>query len=311
MDYKKLYYKLCNYCKTVDITERMKVRDKLDERLYKEYIYTENHHIIPKHAGGKDVHHNLVRMLPEEHFMAHLIRYKAYNDKNDFISVRFMINGFLNKSYITDIPKKTMNKMIGRYKQKVGEFRKNHTWHTSEGVKRISESKQGTMPVVDSITGDKIGSVPTNHPNVLSGKWVHHSSGKVSVTDLDGNKKYISSVEYQNNKDIYKPNSGDTNGIKNPRYSGITDAQLVDYLIEFSTKVGVGYLIGWPRVNSFYREKYNIPMPKHFSSFRFNGGGIGELYRIASEISGLKINKYPRGILNKKIKENINKLLQE
>jgi hypothetical protein len=222
-----------------------------------------------------------------------------------------MINGFLNKSYITDIPKKTMNKMIGRYKQKVGEFRKNHTWHTSEGVKRISESKQGTMPVVDSITGDKIGSVPTNHPNVLSGKWVHHSSGKVSVTDLDGNKKYISSVEYQNNKDIYKPNSGDTNGIKNPRYSGITDAQLVDYLIEFSTKVGVGYLIGWPRVNSFYREKYNIPMPKHFSSFRFNGGGIGELYRIASEISGLKINKYPRGILNKKIKENINKLLQE
>jgi hypothetical protein len=311
MDYKKLYYKLCNYCKTVDINERIKSRNKLDERLCKEYIYTENHHIIPKHSGGTDVHYNLVKMLPEEHFMAHLIRYKAYNDRNDFLSVRFMINGFVNKNYITDIPKKTMNKMIGRFKQEVGEFRKLNSWHTDDGIRRISESRKGTMPVVDSITGDMIGAVPTDHPNVLSGKWIHHTSGRLSVIDLNGNKKYISSVEYQKNKDIYRANVGDVSGMNNPTYSGITDEQIIDYLIELSIKVGVGYLVGWPRFNAFYRKKYNISIPKHLSSFRFNGGGVVELYRIASEKSGLKINKYPRGILNKKIKENINKLLQE
>jgi hypothetical protein len=311
MDYKKLYYKLCNYCKTVDIVDRMKARNKLDERLGSDYIYTENHHIIPKHSGGLDVHYNLVKMLPEEHFMAHLIRYKAYNDRNDFLSVRFMINGFVNKNYITDIPKKTMNKMIGRFKQEVGEFRKISGWHTDDGINRIRESRRGNMPVVDSITGDMIGSVPTDHPNVLSGKWVHHSSGKLSVTDLDGNKTYISSVEYQNNKDIYRANIGDVSGIRNPTYSGITDEQIIDYLIELSMKVGVGYLVNWSKFNVFYRKKYNIPIPKSLSSFRFDGGGVTELYRIASEKSGMKINKYPRGILNNKIKENINKLLDE
>ena len=34
------------------------------------------------------------------------------------------------------------------------------------------------MSVVDAVTREKIGSVPVNHPKVISGEWVHHSKGR-------------------------------------------------------------------------------------------------------------------------------------
>lgn len=310
MDYKKLYYKLCNYCKKTDIRDRIKGRNNLDERLNKDYIYTEIHHIIPKHSGGLDFDDNLVKMLPEEHFMAHLIRYRAYDNPQDFLSVRVMVNGFVNKPYVNDLPIKTMNKMVRWFKQGIADFRKTNGWQTIDGRRRISEARKGTMPAIDAITGERVGSVSITHPNVLSGKWVHHTKGKLSVIDGLGNKKRVSSEEYRNNKNIYKPNIGPVIGEKNPNYSGITDNEIIDYLIEFSTKIDVGYLISWERFGNFYRKKYNILIPKHLSSFRFNGGGVTELYSRASNKSGLKINNYPRGLLNKQIKERIDKLLQ-
>jgi len=62
-------------------------------------------------------------------------------------------------------------------RQNSSEVRKTHGWQTKDGVKRISESRKGTMPVKDSKTGVMIGSVSVIHPKVLSGEWVHHSKG--------------------------------------------------------------------------------------------------------------------------------------
>ena len=33
------------------------------------------------------------------------------------------------------------------------------------------------MPVVDATTRESIGSMPVDHPKVLSGEWIHHSKG--------------------------------------------------------------------------------------------------------------------------------------
>lgn len=42
--------------------------------------YSERHHIIPRSLGGSDKKHNLVRLLPREHYIAHLLLWKiAYN----------------------------------------------------------------------------------------------------------------------------------------------------------------------------------------------------------------------------------------
>lgn len=41
-------------------------------------IYTERHHIVPRCMGGSDELSNLVRLTPEEHFIAHQILVKMY-----------------------------------------------------------------------------------------------------------------------------------------------------------------------------------------------------------------------------------------
>lgn len=45
------------------------------------------------------------------------------------------------------------------------------------GLESISNARKGKMPAVDAITRQKVGSVPVDHPKVLSGEWIHHSKG--------------------------------------------------------------------------------------------------------------------------------------
>lgn len=66
------------------------------ERIYNEFIfdrrekeknlnskiYTESHHIIPRCMNGGDEKENLIRLIPEDHFFAHLLLAKAYGGKN-------------------------------------------------------------------------------------------------------------------------------------------------------------------------------------------------------------------------------------
>lgn len=308
MNYKKLYYKLCNYCKNTSIEERMKSRDNNDERLSSDYIYTECHHIIPNHSNGDDSHSNLVEMLPEEHFMAHLIRYKAYNDRNDFLSIRFMINGYNGKSMLeSKLPNKLKNKMVRMFKSNMSEFRNSHGWHTLDGKKRISEARRGTI-VVKTSNGNII-SVDVNHPKVVSGEWKHHTYGMLSVFDNYGNKLRITSEDYQNNKELYTPNTGNSVGENNSRYSGFTDDDIVNYMIKVSNMINVGYIIPYPTVRKFCEKFYNIKLPKHFSDFRFNGNKVEGLMKEVSSKSPLKFDKY---LFNKRnLKNKINNKIEE
>lgn len=41
--------------------------------------YTEKHHILPKCMGGDNSKHNIVRLTPEEHYVAHQLLVKIYN----------------------------------------------------------------------------------------------------------------------------------------------------------------------------------------------------------------------------------------
>lgn len=310
MDYKKLYYKLCNYCKTTNIKDRMKARNEHDERINEECIYTEFHHIIPKHSNGDNNDHNLVEMLPEEHFMAHLIRYKAYNNRNDFLAIRFMLNGFNGKPGLKGkIPNKSKNKMVRMFKSNMNEFRKTHGWHTKDGVDRISNARRGTMPVKDS--EGNIVSVNTNHPKVLSGEWKHHTYGTLSVFDESGNKLRITTDEYHKNKDKYNANVGDMSGENNPKYSGFTDDDIANYVIKVSNMIDVGYIIPYPTVRKFCEKYYNINLPKSFSKYRFNGNKVNGLIEVVKNQSPLVYDKclFNKQELREKINNKINGLL--
>lgn len=230
MDYLKLYEKFCDYCKTTDVKYRMMKRNPNDTRLLSDVIYTEKHHIIPRHQGGNDDLSNLVVMLPEEHYIAHLIRWKAYGDRNDFIAVRFIVNGVSGKDMIKkSMDEKSYNSLIRRiscWKQHIYEFRKNSSWHTNEGLKSLSNFHKGKMYCYDSETNEYVGMFNTNHENILNGKWKHHSKGKISVTNIcDGRKEYIDVSQFDAN--IHIRNIGDVVGDKNPNYKHVSDELLI------------------------------------------------------------------------------------
>lgn len=54
--------------------------EKAKKENHKKDVYYENHHIIPRCIGGGDNKTNLIKLLPEQHFLAHLLLAKIYND---------------------------------------------------------------------------------------------------------------------------------------------------------------------------------------------------------------------------------------
>lgn len=56
----------------------IKFISSIEERPKKQRINFELHHIIPKSLGGLDIKDNLISLTPREHFVAHMMLWKAY-----------------------------------------------------------------------------------------------------------------------------------------------------------------------------------------------------------------------------------------
>ena len=224
MNYKLMHDNLIKLCQETNHRDRLAKRNSNDIRLLDEIIYTEKHHIIPKHDNGKDNKENLVIVLPEEHYLLHLLRYKYLHSRNDFLAVRCMRNGYIYKKQIKC--GSFLNK-LGVHKHMIASFRKKIGWHTSEGIKSISNARKGNTPVVDAITGESIGSVDINHPNILSGKWVHHTKGKSTYYDNNGNKFFICIKEAKEKNLISNAKyNNQFKGSKNPMFKEMTEERL-------------------------------------------------------------------------------------
>jgi len=183
MDYENIHSTFINYCKKTKPKERLIQRNPFDNRLLAaRNLYVEVHHITPKSLGGLNEKNNLVTLLPEEHLFIHKLRYKAFNTREDMLAVRFICNGLKNKGHIESYKNFRLTRhILATYawvRSESANFRAEHGWQTESGRTRISEARKGTMPVKDNVTGEMIGSVDVAHPNVLAGKWVHHSTGR-------------------------------------------------------------------------------------------------------------------------------------
>ncbi|ACO94319.1 putative homing endonuclease [Shigella phage Ag3] len=56
--------------------------------------YSELHHVVPKCMGGSDNPDNLVRLTPEEHYVAHLLLVKMHPDNRKLIFAANMMGGY-------------------------------------------------------------------------------------------------------------------------------------------------------------------------------------------------------------------------
>ena len=171
-----------------------------------DYLYVEKHHIIPRFQDGRNDKDNLVIVLPEEHIVLHQVRYKAFDNRGDMLAVRFSLNGITGGAFgrenLASLLTKKVRSGYAWIKQNSSEFRRVHGWHTVDGVKRISESRKGTMPVKDLKTGVVIGSVSVNHPNVLDGRWVHCSKGRRMTNEELMNRPSMKGSYNHNYKDF-------------------------------------------------------------------------------------------------------------
>lgn len=66
-------------------------------KLTREDCYVECHHIVPRAEGGSDENDNLVNLTAREHFIAHLLLAKIYNDLPMYYAVVMMANGLKSK----------------------------------------------------------------------------------------------------------------------------------------------------------------------------------------------------------------------
>lgn len=148
-------------------------------------VYYECHHIVPDfmfknrkrkgpagHLDGDPDHpDNIVLLTFQEHLMCHYYLYEIHKDNRYGYSAGTALQFFFTnvgqnhtrQINLTEIDQKLLDSMA----------------HLRElGIASISKARKGKMPVVDAVTRLSIGSVPVDHPRVLSGEWVHHSRGQ-------------------------------------------------------------------------------------------------------------------------------------
>jgi hypothetical protein len=118
MDYKKHYDNLM---------------EKAKNRIIPKEIYTERHHILPRCMGGSNKKENIVRLLPREHYISHLLLFNMYPNNNKLAYAFWMMcNGYRKneRKYIVSgrIYEDIRNKFIELNKQKEPFFKgKKHT----------------------------------------------------------------------------------------------------------------------------------------------------------------------------------------
>lgn len=160
---------------------------KAESREKHQGVYYESHHIVPEfmfknrhrkgpkgHLEGNPNHKdNLVLLTFREHLMCHYYLYKIYEGSRYGYSTGSALQFFFMKA--TGIHSRQIALTIDDEK-----FLNEMAYVREIGIKCISDARKGNMPVVDAITRESKGSVPTTHPKVLSGEWVHHSKGMPS-----------------------------------------------------------------------------------------------------------------------------------
>ena len=100
--------------------------------------YTENHHIIPKCIGGSNDQSNLVRLTPEEHYVAHQLLVKMYPNNPGLVRAAAMMN-----------VKRTNNKLYGWIRRRLSDV-------ISADQSGSGNSQYGTKWITDGINSKKI-----------------------------------------------------------------------------------------------------------------------------------------------------------
>jgi hypothetical protein len=200
------------------------IYDKLIDRALTRTItgFTEKHHIIPKCVGGEDSNFNMVKLTPEEHYLAHqlLVKMSLYKQHPNFNKLIFAMNMMTvgisrnNKSYgwckrmLTEVMsehftgkkqseetiKKRTSKTTG--KKRTEEFKQAMSKRKT-GVKRAPFSKEHLERMRLSVTGENNGMFGRKHTDEARQQISNANKGRIVTPE----KRAAMSVACMGKKD--------------------------------------------------------------------------------------------------------------
>jgi len=77
--------------------------EKANNRELPKDVYSEKHHILPKCLGGNNNKENVVKLLPKEHYVAHLLLFRLHPNKQKLAFAFWMMcngNRKKNRKYV-------------------------------------------------------------------------------------------------------------------------------------------------------------------------------------------------------------------
>lgn len=202
-----------------------------------ETIYTEMHHICPKakdmfpqYKSFTDHPWNCIRLSARQHFIAHMLLWKVYNNRSMTMTVYF-----INKVRY----QKMNSRLYERLKIERSLYLKTYFGSTNVGmVNVIVDGAIRKIPIVEFNKGgytaqhsktimvtDGVKSfrVPVGDPRYMSGELVGHTKDKTLAIDPQGNKLYVSRHDRRFETGELKGNNAGTititNGVNNRRIS--------------------------------------------------------------------------------------------
>ena len=217
MNYKKAY-------------KNIMLKAKAENRSKGGATYYESHHILPNFLfedrkgrtgpkghlkGDCDSAENLVLLTIREHVLAHMLLAKIYKDSRYGYSAGKSLLTFF--SVMNEDCSHPRAEWYGMSKSKKYEQ------YRLLAIKAQSDSMIGTMLVKDAITGEKIGRVSTQHERVLSGEWVHWTTGRT--------------ISEEESKERSERNSGMSNPNAKP---DITKQMIVDAVVKYAIENNKG-----------------------------------------------------------------------
>lgn len=131
MDYKKHYDGLM---------------EKAKKRTLPSDVYCERHHIVPKCLGGDNSKTNIVKLLPKEHYIAHMLLFNMYPNNNHLAYAFWMMS---NGNKPTERMYRVGGKVYEEIRNKFVEIIINREptfkgkSHSEESKQKISNTKKG------------------------------------------------------------------------------------------------------------------------------------------------------------------------
>jgi len=118
--------------------------------------YTENHHVIPRCLGGPDTKNNLVRLTPEEHYVAHQLLVKIYPDNNALVNAAVMMVAGRSNNKLYGWLKRRFSKTQSTRQSGSGNNQYGSRWIHNEELKQSKKIKKSDSIPEGWIEGRRI-----------------------------------------------------------------------------------------------------------------------------------------------------------